>query len=162
MALVRNLHTGHISPQYHIVFDDKFETVFNDGKSLEELAKICAELFVNSPELYVEDEYNEDGMLVYRPPPLDEVWLSEAEQRDRQKQLDEQRDRASRQIIVESREVKKRRKRSRSSAPDLVESDVESDDEDSVCEDPQFKSRGDVVSVERDMWADHPAWRLYR
>ena len=31
VALVRNLHTGYVSPQYHVVFDDKFETVFNDG-----------------------------------------------------------------------------------------------------------------------------------
>ena len=28
VALVRNLHTGYVSPQYHMVFDDKFETVF--------------------------------------------------------------------------------------------------------------------------------------
>ena len=27
VALVLNLSTGHVSPQYHIVFDDKFETV---------------------------------------------------------------------------------------------------------------------------------------
>ena len=32
VALVRNLHTGHVSPQYHIVVDDKFETVFNEGR----------------------------------------------------------------------------------------------------------------------------------
>ena len=27
MALVLNLQTGHVSPQYHIVFDDEFTTV---------------------------------------------------------------------------------------------------------------------------------------
>jgi len=27
IALVRNLHSGYITPQYHIVFDDWFETV---------------------------------------------------------------------------------------------------------------------------------------
>ena len=27
VALVLNLSTGHVSPQYHIVFDDKFKTV---------------------------------------------------------------------------------------------------------------------------------------
>ena len=37
VAMVRNLHTGFISPQYHVVFDDKFETVYHDGKSSEEL-----------------------------------------------------------------------------------------------------------------------------
>ena len=35
VALVRNLHTGFVSPQYHVVFDDKFETVFNDGRTNE-------------------------------------------------------------------------------------------------------------------------------
>ena len=41
VALVRNLHTGFISPQYHIVFDDKFETVFGGSVSDEELDRIC-------------------------------------------------------------------------------------------------------------------------
>jgi hypothetical protein len=30
--LVRNLQTGSITPQYHLVFDDFFETVFSDGE----------------------------------------------------------------------------------------------------------------------------------
>jgi hypothetical protein len=68
------LHTGHVSPQYDVVFDDKFKTVFNDGKSSEELDRICAELFVNSREHFVDEEYDEeydeDGMLIYKPPPL--------------------------------------------------------------------------------------------
>ena len=81
LALVRNLHTGYVSPQYHVVFDDKFETVFNDGKSSADLDEICAKLFISGRESYVEDEYDEDGILIYRPPPLNEVWLSEPEQR---------------------------------------------------------------------------------
>ena len=84
-ALVCNLHTGYVSPQYHVVFDEKFETVFNDSKSSEELDKFCAELFVSSRECVVENEYDEDGMLVYRPPPLDEVWLSEPERCEQRK-----------------------------------------------------------------------------
>ena len=39
VALVRNPHTGYISPQYHMVFDDKFDTIFHTGKSTEELTK---------------------------------------------------------------------------------------------------------------------------
>lgn len=27
VQLVLNLHTGHVSPQYHVIFDDNFETV---------------------------------------------------------------------------------------------------------------------------------------
>ena len=30
MALVRNLRTGRISPQFHVIFDDEFETVSSD------------------------------------------------------------------------------------------------------------------------------------
>ncbi len=78
-ALVRNLHMGYISPQYYMVFDDKFETGFYTGKSTEELDKICNELFVESRDCYVEEEYDEDGVLIYKPPPLDEVWLLELE-----------------------------------------------------------------------------------
>jgi hypothetical protein len=103
VALVRNLHTGHVSPQYHVVFDDKFGTVFNDGKSSEELDKICAELFVSSRELFVEEEYDDDDVLVYKPPPLDEVWLLEPERHERRYELDKQRERAAQQRVVESK-----------------------------------------------------------
>ena len=68
-----------ISPQYHVVFDGNFQTVFHDGETSEELDQICNELFVNSRDCYVEEEYDDDGILVYKPPPLDEVWLSEPE-----------------------------------------------------------------------------------
>ena len=125
VALVRNLHTGHVSPQYHVVFDDKFETVFNDGKSSEELDRICSELFIHSRECYAEEEYDEDGLLIYTPPPLDEVWLSESDRRERRKVLEEQRTRVQRQRDVETKEVKRRLVRSREPVPDLAESDVD-------------------------------------
>ncbi|KAL7474896.1 hypothetical protein ACHAW6_000841 [Cyclotella cf. meneghiniana] len=82
VALVRNLHMGYISPQYHVVIDDKFETIFYTGKSTEELDKICNELFVDSRDCYVKEEYDEDGVLIYKPPPLDEVWLSEPKRQE--------------------------------------------------------------------------------
>ncbi|KAL7477413.1 hypothetical protein ACHAW6_003218 [Cyclotella cf. meneghiniana] len=50
VVLVCNLHTGHVSLPYHVVFDDKFKTVFNVGKSSEDLDKIHTELFVNGRE----------------------------------------------------------------------------------------------------------------
>ncbi len=71
--MVCNLHTGYVSPQYHMVFDDNFQTVFTDDKQLEEVDKICNHLFVESRDCYVEEEYDKDGVLVYKPPPLDEV-----------------------------------------------------------------------------------------
>ena len=83
VAMIRNLHTGFVSPQYHVVFDDKFDTIFCDGKSTAELDAICDELFTSSRDYYAEEEYDENGLLIYKPPPLDEVWLSEPERRDR-------------------------------------------------------------------------------
>jgi hypothetical protein len=56
-----------------VVFDDRFETVFSDGKTSEELDKICKELFVNSRDCCAEEEYDEDGMLIYKPPSLDAI-----------------------------------------------------------------------------------------
>jgi hypothetical protein len=31
VALTRNLQTGSITPQFHVVFDDFFETVYSDA-----------------------------------------------------------------------------------------------------------------------------------
>ena len=68
VALVRNLHTGYVSPQYHLVFDDNFQTVFHDGKTTEELDRICDELFATNRDCFVEEEFDDDGVLIYTPP----------------------------------------------------------------------------------------------
>eukprot|EP00956_Cyclotella_meneghiniana_P015168 scaffold23014_cov71-Cyclotella_meneghiniana.AAC.1 len=91
VALVQ-IHTGYVSPQYHVVFDGNFQTVFNDGKTSEEVDKICNQLIVESRDCYVQEEYDdEDGVLIYSPPPLDEVWLSEPERRERRHELEKRR-----------------------------------------------------------------------
>lgn len=91
VAKVRHLVTGHISPQYHVVFDDLFQTVFNDAQHDEVTDAICKELFEDSRDIYVEPEYDDDGHLVYSPPPLDEIWLTEPERRERKQRLRDQR-----------------------------------------------------------------------
>ena len=48
-------------------------------------------LFDRNRELYVEDEFDSDGMLVYKPPPLHEVWLDEAGRRQGKEDLLRQR-----------------------------------------------------------------------
>ena len=156
VALVRNLHTGFVSPQYHVVFDDKFETVFNDGRTDEELDRICEELFAGNKERYVEEEYDRDGILVYEPPPLDEVWLSEPERRDRRDALEKQRRRTEcRERERASEEIK--RNSDRDPCPPLAESDVESDDDSQPdVFSPDFKSGGEDV-VDEDLWTDHPS-----
>jgi hypothetical protein len=143
VALVQNLHTGYVSPQYHAMFDDKFETVFSDGKTTEELDKICAELFVNSRDCYVEEEFDEDGILIYKP---HEVWLLEPDRRDHHRLMEEQGQRNDRLCVNETKEVKRRLTRSRDPLPALEESDVDSDDDNSLSDDP---IREDLV--DRDM-----------
>ena len=74
VALIRNLRTGYISPQFHIVFDDKFETVYSDEDS-------------EPPEwehLCIFERYETDFDEHLTPPSLADEWLSP---QDRQQQL---------------------------------------------------------------------------
>ena len=93
VANIWNLTTGYISPQYHVVFDDLFETVGGTGEADEVVDTVCAKLFENSCDWYVEEEHDENGELIYSPPPLDEVWLTEPERRSRREELSRQRER---------------------------------------------------------------------
>jgi hypothetical protein len=36
IGIVRNLWTGYLSPQYHLIFDDWFETVYANGETVPE------------------------------------------------------------------------------------------------------------------------------
>ncbi len=84
LSLVANVHhlsTGYVSPRFHVVFDDLFETVVCNGDNDAIIISICNGLFERNRELYVKDEFNADGMLVYKPPPLHKVWLDEAGRR---------------------------------------------------------------------------------
>jgi hypothetical protein len=78
VANVGHLSTGYMSPQFHVVFDDLFETVIRNGDNDAVINSICDGLFNWNCELYVGDEFNADGLLVYKPLPLHEVWLDEA------------------------------------------------------------------------------------
>ncbi len=79
MANVHHLSTGYVSPQYHLVFDDLFETVFSTGNDAL-LDDICNHLFDSDRDFYLyDDEITSNDPLVYHLPPLDEVCLSEPE-----------------------------------------------------------------------------------
>ncbi len=58
---VRNLSTGFISPQYHLVFDDLFETVIFQGDNDSVVDGICNDLFECSRNWYAEEEYGDNG-----------------------------------------------------------------------------------------------------
>jgi hypothetical protein len=72
-------YQNHLTTQFHLVFDDLFETVIRTGIDDLVVESICNELFQLSRELFAEEEeLNEAGNIIYQPPPLHEVWLEEA------------------------------------------------------------------------------------
>jgi hypothetical protein len=78
VANVQHLSTGHVSTQFHVVFDDLFETVIRNGDNDAVVNSICNGLFFYpNCKLYVEDEFDANDMLIYKPPLLHEVWLNE-------------------------------------------------------------------------------------
>ena len=103
VANVRHLKTGFVSPQYHVVFDDLFESVFSSGPDDAVVDAICEDLYKTSRDIYATDEYDAHDNLVYKPPPLDEVWL-DAEGREQSKiELRQQRKRN--EELMRNREV---------------------------------------------------------
>jgi hypothetical protein len=76
-----------VSPQFHVVFDDLFETVIQNGDNDVAVNSICDYLFNQNSELHVEDEFDSDDMLIYKPPPLHEVWLDETRRRQGKEDL---------------------------------------------------------------------------
>ncbi len=77
---IRNLVTGHVSPQFHVVYDPWFTTVPNAGDpELEGIDRIDLEALLNVPGVFREQNYPEDldelGNLE-PPPALDEEWLT--------------------------------------------------------------------------------------
>jgi hypothetical protein len=77
VANVRHLSTGHVSPQFYVIFDDLFETVIRNGDNDVVVNSMRDCLFNWNCNLYVEDEFDANDMLICKPPTLHEVWLNE-------------------------------------------------------------------------------------
>ena len=78
VPLVLNVRTGKISPQYHVIFDDKFETVTSLPPG-DSIGKQWDRLFKLERECYLDEEYDSDGLLkTNHLPDLDEEWLDPA------------------------------------------------------------------------------------
>ncbi len=72
-----------------MIFDNLFETLFITGNDAL-LDDICNHLFDSDCDFYIYDnEIISDDPLVYHPPPLDEVWLSEPERQACCQELEE-------------------------------------------------------------------------
>jgi len=105
VANVCNLRTGYISPQFHLVFDDLFETVIYTADDDIVFDAICNDLFELNRDWYAEDEFDENEKLIYRPPPLKDVWLDEQGQRNRQQEMENQRRRREDHIHKHNRAI---------------------------------------------------------
>jgi hypothetical protein len=73
------LTTQYTSPQFHVIFDNLFETVNHTGVDDHVIKSICSGLFQRNCELYAKDELNKAGNIIHWLPPLHEVWPDEAE-----------------------------------------------------------------------------------
>lgn len=78
VAKVCNLTTNYINPQYHLVFDDLFQTIFSN-KTMEDVSanSIYDELFDNARDWYLEMVFDGEGTIIYHSPALEDVWLTE-------------------------------------------------------------------------------------
>jgi len=98
VALVRNLHTGYLSPQYHIVFDDEFSTVYADeDEKPPNWDALC--IFQ-----HFQTEFDE-GMI---PPTLSDEWLSpdEVANNNVKRQLSELKGKRKLYQDIQSKDVK--------------------------------------------------------
>ena len=70
IGLVRNLTTGYLSPQFHLVYDDLFETVYSNAEETpQEWTDLC--IFHQFETVFDEGE---------PPPSLSDEWLTPEEQ----------------------------------------------------------------------------------
>jgi len=70
VPMVLNVETGHISPQFHVIFDDKFETV-HSLPSNEPLDKQWAEILQLDRECFLDIDFDENDNPII--PPLADI-----------------------------------------------------------------------------------------
>ena len=79
IGLIRNLNTGSVTPQFHVVYDDLFTTLpSNVDPNQVEPPSNWDNLLMFSRRRHVEDDDE--------PPPLSDEWLDTGELKERKKQ----------------------------------------------------------------------------
>ena len=104
VAKVRNLSTNFISPQFHIIFDDKFTTIQNDVKLGDtSLEAIFTKLFDKCRDYYGEEPLASDSdTQLDELPELHDEWLNEAERHEKKSRLKEKR---ARQLDIVTEQI---------------------------------------------------------
>ena len=74
---VLNVSIGYISTLFYLVFDDLFEMVISTKDADNVLNEIFNDLIELNSDQYSEYEHDDNGKLIYRPPPLEDICLDE-------------------------------------------------------------------------------------
>jgi hypothetical protein len=61
-----NVETGKISPQFHVIFDDKFKTVVSDNSRMP-MNDQWRDIFLFAQECYADVDYDKNGEPVLPP-----------------------------------------------------------------------------------------------
>ncbi len=92
MANARHLQTNHISPQFHLIHNDNFETILNDTPLDHPLSdQHLLDIFDISHKVYADIEFADNRAIVYAPPSLDDIWLDEGERHKKKLELAKER-----------------------------------------------------------------------
>lgn len=170
VGLVRNLRTNHISPQFHVVYDDLFTTIQNDTRRPDDaIERIFTDLFENCRDYYGEEAIEtvsvEESGQTDESPELNDEWLTEPERRDKKARMEAKRSNDGIIARKQAEEFEKLNSEYNPSYPSqptysptnepvpdgaLISDDDYSDD-DSVCScgsEPLFESSGGDVDPE--------------
>jgi hypothetical protein len=157
-ATIHHLTTGFVSPQFYVVFDDHFHTVFGDGEGNLITDAICDLSWKNDWELYAEDKYGPDGSLIYTPPPLDKVWLDKEGLHERHQKLLDQHRRVEHQTQIKMQAVPTlQTDDAPGPAPHhpIISEDISVGDNDDNPDNASSFDSPILFEPEGDTWADH-------
>ena len=90
MPNVQHLSTRYISPQFHLVFDDLFETVICQGYNYIKIESIYSYIFDINRYWYVIEYFYNPVNLIYWTPPLHDVWLDDMGRHNHKQRLVQQ------------------------------------------------------------------------
>ena len=81
MGLIRNLSTGYISPQFHLVYDNLFQTVMGGYEENDAIPDQIWSSLVQGKSVNIAEQATVEQEPV---PPVHVDWLNPAEQQQRQ------------------------------------------------------------------------------
>jgi len=117
VAKVRHLSTNHVSPQFHVVFDELFTTIYNDVKLTHtKIEGIFNDLFHKCRENFGDDITAPEGASATdrvpedprdEAPELNDDWLSEPERREKEARAADRYTRRNDLVEKQAREFEK-------------------------------------------------------